>query len=96
MLIFSISTETMRKYAFPILNRECTNDFRMPNSDFTIKKGTPIVISLYGISMDPEYFPEPEIFMPERFSEEHKNYDENAYYPFGEGPRHCIGNYSLK
>jgi cytochrome P450 family 6 len=66
----------------------------MPNSNFTVAKGTPIVVSMLGISMDPEYFPEPEKFMPERFSDEHKNYDDNAYFPFGEGPRHCIGECS--
>ena len=43
--------------------------------------------------MDAKYFPEPDKFMPERFSEEHKNYDENAFFGFGDGPHQCIGNF---
>ncbi|XP_055923240.1 probable cytochrome P450 6d4 [Eupeodes corollae] len=83
--------ETIRKYpALPILNRECTIDFKVPDSDKVIKKGTPIVISLFGIHRDPKYFPDPMKYDPERFLEETKNYNPIAYMPFGEGPRHCI------
>lgn len=56
-----------------------------------IKEGTPIVISLMGIARDPKYFPEPDKFIPERFAEETKQYYENAYIPFGDGPRACVG-----
>nr|AEB77682.1 cytochrome P450 [Aedes albopictus]AEF79986.1 cytochrome P450 [Aedes albopictus] len=83
--------ETLRKYpGLPILNRECTLDYRVPDSDRVIRKGTQVVIPLYGISMDERYFPEPERYKPERFEEVSKDYDEKAYYPFGEGPRNCI------
>ena len=70
MLLYFL--ETMRKYSFPLLNRECTKDYQMPNSNFIVQKGTPIIISIRGIHMDPEYFPEPDKFMPERFTDEHK------------------------
>ena len=41
---------------------------------------------------DPNYFPEPEKFMPERFSEDGKSARENeAFLPFGTGQRSCIG-----
>lgn len=83
--------ETIRKYpALPILNRQCTLDFPIPGTDKVIKKGTPIIISLFGIQRDAEYFPEPLKYDPERFTEETKNYNPVAYMPFGEGPRHCI------
>lgn len=83
--------ETIRKYpGLPILNRECTKDFPIPDSDKVIKKGTPIVISLFGIQRDAEYFPEPLKYDPERFLESNQNYNPVAYMPFGEGPRHCI------
>ncbi|XP_017084418.2 LOW QUALITY PROTEIN: probable cytochrome P450 6d5 [Drosophila eugracilis] len=84
--------ETSRKYpALPILNRICTQDYPVPDSKLVIKKGTPIIISLFGIHRDPEYFPDPLSYQPERYLEDNKNYNQAAYLPFGEGPRMCIG-----
>ncbi|KAH8381943.1 hypothetical protein KR009_001109 [Drosophila setifemur] len=83
--------ETLRKYpGLPILNRECTQDYTLPDSNHVIPKGTPVVISLYGIHHDEEYFPDPETYDPERFSEQSRNYNPTAFMPFGEGPRICI------
>ncbi|XP_053691358.1 probable cytochrome P450 6d4 [Sabethes cyaneus] len=84
--------ETLRKYpGLPILNRECTEEYRVPDSGEVIKKGTQLIIPLLGISMDEKYFPEPERYLPERFDDASKRYDEKAYFPFGDGPRYCIG-----
>ncbi|XP_037805916.1 cytochrome P450 6d1 [Lucilia sericata] len=83
--------ETTRKYpGLPFLNRECTQDFTVPGTNFTIKKGTGIIISLLGIHRDAEYFPNPIDYKPERFSEDVMDYNPVAFMPFGEGPRHCI------
>lgn len=83
--------ETLRKYPFPILNRECTQDYQVPDSKLIIRKGTPVIIPLQAYGMSEEYFPEPERYLPERFDPAMKNYDEKAYFPFGDGPRNCIG-----
>lgn len=41
---------------------------------------------------DPEIFPEPEKFIPERFLPENKTAKQiAAYMPFGDGPKMCIG-----
>ncbi|KAI2474327.1 hypothetical protein C4B38_000394 [Diabrotica virgifera virgifera] len=40
---------------------------------------------------DPKYFPNPEKFDPERFADNNVNAEELLYFPFGEGPRACIG-----
>lgn len=83
--------ETLRKYPFPMLNRECTKDYPMPEHNFTIKKGTSVVISLLGLHRDEKLFPRAEKYDPDRFTEEKKAYDEDMYMPFGAGPRNCIG-----
>lgn len=48
-----------------------------------------------AIQRDPQYYSNPEQFVPERFSEQSKSDPEfvnRPYFPFGEGPRHCIGS----
>lgn len=81
--------ETLRKYpALPLLNRECTKDYRIPGTNHTIPTGTAIVISLLGLQRDARYFAEPERYNPDRFTSD--DFDARAYLPFGEGPRNCI------
>lgn len=46
--------------------------------------------------MDPDFFPDPELFDPDRFSPELKsNMNPYTYLPFGKGQRHCIGKKSI-
>lgn len=57
-----------------------------------IKEGTRILISSWGIQNDPDYFPDPAKFDPDRFSDDNKkNIQPYTFIPFGEGPRICIG-----
>ncbi|XP_060529205.1 cytochrome P450 6a2-like isoform X2 [Cylas formicarius] len=86
--------ETLRKYPpAPIIPRKCTKSYKVPDgSNVIIPKGTAVQIPACAIHMDPEYYPEPERFDPERFSEEKKHSRPVcSWLPFGDGPRQCIG-----
>ncbi|KAM4771048.1 cytochrome P450 3A9-like [Rhinophrynus dorsalis] len=57
-----------------------------------IPKGTVTVIPTYVLHQDPEYWPEPDEFRPERFSKENRaSQVPYTFLPFGDGPRNCIG-----
>ncbi|XP_049830716.1 cytochrome P450 6k1-like isoform X2 [Schistocerca gregaria] len=88
-----VVSESLRKYPpAPVLNRECNQDYKIPDSDVVLEKGTPVVLSVLGLHHDPRHFPDPDRFDPERFSEEAKaKRHPYVYLPFGEGPRICIG-----
>ncbi|XP_071447947.1 cytochrome P450 9e2-like [Hetaerina americana] len=94
--------ETLRLYPpAPFMTRSCSKDYQLgspfPESNdspgFTLEKGIPVVVPVYGIQRDPKYYPNPNEFDPRRFSgraqREKKTF---TYYPYGEGPRVCIGH----
>jgi cytochrome P450 len=60
---------------------------------YPIKQGSTITVSTYVMHRDPNLFPEPERFDPDRFLPENEaKLPRYAYLPFGGGPRVCIGN----
>ena len=68
--------------------RKATKDYKVPDSDVVLKKGSTVMASVYAIQHDPEFYPEPEEFIPERFTpEEVAKRHPLSYLPFGEGPR---------
>jgi cytochrome P450 len=56
-----------------------------------LPKGSNLLFSVYEIHRHPDFWKDPEAFIPERFLEENIKFSKN-YYPFGAGPRMCIGN----
>ncbi|XP_076463505.1 cytochrome P450 3A8-like [Babylonia areolata] len=58
-----------------------------------IPAGCGVTIPIYSILHDPEYFPDPEVFDPDRFAEENvaKVHPVTYELQFGYGPRKCIG-----
>ncbi|PSN30124.1 hypothetical protein C0J52_26426 [Blattella germanica] len=92
-----VISETLRLYPIlPFLDRKCTADYQLPapsgKGNITIPVGTAVYVPLLGIHHDPKYFPNPEKYDPERFTEENKlSRPAYSYMPFGEGPRICIG-----
>jgi len=72
--------------------RGATQNYKVPGESLLIEKGQKILIPIYSIHHDPKYYPNPDIFDPERFTEEEKSKRPNGtFLPFGDGPRHCIG-----
>ncbi|XP_026734796.1 cytochrome P450 9e2-like [Trichoplusia ni] len=85
--------ETLRVYP-PLarVDRVCTKPYVIPGTNITLSPGNVVAIPLYGIHMDPEYYPEPQEFRPERFmNEDKKDRASHLYLAFGAGPRNCIG-----
>jgi cytochrome P450 len=60
---------------------------------FQIPKGSSLMLSQWLTHRHPDFWENPERFDPDRFSPERSaNRPRYAYFPFGGGPRQCIGN----
>nr|ULR85467.1 cytochrome P450 [Spodoptera frugiperda] len=86
-----VLSEAMRMFP-PIgfLTRQCVQDTVLPVGNIPVQKGTKIFTPIYDIHHDPELYPDPEVFDPERFSKDRRPNDD-IYMPFGMGNRTCIG-----
>lgn len=83
----------MRKYP-PSANliRVANKDYKIPGTDITIEKGIGVWVPVYAIQHDPEYYPDPEVFDPARFTPEEINKRPSCLFmSFGDGPRNCVG-----
>lgn len=89
--------ETLRKWPAGVqIDRMCVKDYIYDdgNRHFKIEKGACINFSVFSVQRDPNFFPNPDVFDPERFSDENKcNIVSGTYVPFGVGPRNCIGKF---
>nr|AFP20588.1 cytochrome CYP6AE47 [Spodoptera littoralis] len=88
----AVIDEALRFY--PVLGmipRELMEDYTMPDGT-KLTKGLRVHLPVFYLHHNPENYPEPEVFRPERFlGEEKRNINPYVYLPFGEGPRTCIG-----
>lgn len=84
--------ESMRLYPPAwIITREAIQDVEI--GGYPIRAGDVVLMSAYVMHHHPDYWDEPEVFRPERFiPEAEKNISRYVYFPFGGGPRICIGN----
>jgi len=93
-----VLSESLRKWPPGMLaftDRLCTKDYTFENNGkwVTIEKGHVVWIPVYAFHRDPEFFPDPEVFDPDRFSDKNKgNIKLGTYIPFGVGPRICIAS----
>ncbi|XP_043265182.1 probable cytochrome P450 6a13 [Colletes gigas] len=85
--------ETLRKYPpGTFVFRRSTKEYTFNGTKVSIPKKTTVFIPVYAIHHDPKIYPNPEIFDPERFTEDAIAARHSmAYLPFGDGPRNCIG-----
>jgi len=86
-----VLTESMRLYppAY-MLSREAVED--VPLGNYVVPEGDIVVMSQYAIHRDPRFYERPETFDPDRWTPEmQERLPRFAYFPFGGGPRVCIG-----
>lgn len=92
---FCLILETLRIYPIlPGTTRVCGKNYKVPGTNVTIEKGMTIFIPFFAIHHDEKFYPNPEKFDPSRFFSENKSGEsflDMPYFPFGDGPRNCIG-----
>jgi cytochrome P450 len=87
--IMNTFNEALRLYPpVSFYPRETTRDIVMRDKE--IKKGATLVISPWLMHRNELYWDDPHMFNPHRFDNP-KNITKNTYFPFGMGPRICIG-----
>jgi len=84
--------EGERLSPIPNTGRLCTKDWPVPGDTHVIRKTDRVLIPIIGLHLDPQYWPEPLKFDPDRFSSENKkNIEPITFMTFGSGPRQCLG-----
>ncbi len=85
--------ETMRMYSPAwLIGREALEDLEL--GPYRVPKGTQVLFPQVVMHYEEQYFPKPHEFRPERWHDGfEKSLPRFAYFPFGGGPRVCIGNH---
>jgi cytochrome P450 len=90
-LLDRVCTESMRLYppAYVVF-REAREDVELGGYD--LPEGTKLTLPQFRIHRDGRWYDAPDEFRPDRWTDEFEgSLPEYAYFPFGGGPRHCIG-----
>ena len=82
--------ESMRLYP-PVYFIDRVNIQEDEFNSLIFKKGSNLLFSIYEIHRHPNLWEQPNAFLPERFEEGSRKFS-SQYFPFGAGPRKCIGN----
>ncbi|MFG2812089.1 cytochrome P450 [Streptomyces sp. NPDC048410] len=73
-----------------VISRRAVRDF--PLGGGHVRAGTELFYSPYAVHRDPDLFPDPLRFDPDRWLDKPATQlPKGAYTPFGAGPRHCVG-----
>jgi cytochrome P450 len=86
-----VFTEALRMYpSVRLIPRVAVKDYEV--GGLRIPGGSLILMSQYLIHHDSRFYTDPEEFNPDRWTPEMEaKLPEYAYFPFGGGPRHCVG-----
>ncbi|XP_032666228.1 cytochrome P450 4C1-like [Odontomachus brunneus] len=84
--------ETLRLYpSVHYIAREIAEDVKLCDSNI-IPCGTYVHLNIYDVHRDPNFWPNPNVFDPDRFlPEKIQKRHPYSYLPFSAGPRNCIG-----
>ncbi|XP_063223173.1 cytochrome P450 4V2-like [Bacillus rossius redtenbacheri] len=86
-----VINETMRMYSVgPLVSRWADEDVRL--REYTLPAGTTIIIPIYLVHRDPNYYPDPFKFDPDRFRKGVIR-PQCSFIPFASGRRMCIGSH---
>ena len=88
----NVITESLRLYPSAWgLARIAVEDHEL--AGYPVKKGMGVAMAQWVVHRDPRWYDQPEEFHPERWEGDFaKRIPRFAYFPFGGGPRQCIGN----
>ncbi|XP_037085043.1 cytochrome P450 3A8-like [Pollicipes pollicipes] len=91
-LLEAVLQETLRVSPFIVRHeRVCQRDWQC--GSLRVPAGVSVVIPVWPFHLDPEVFPEPERFVPDRWlGEQGRQLGQYNWMPFGLGPRACIGS----
>lgn len=89
----AVIRETMRLYPPAwVIGREAIEDVEI--AGWTVTNGAQVLLPQSLVHRDRRWFDNPDLFRPERWIDGlEERIPRFAYFPFGGGPRICIGNY---
>lgn len=89
----AVISETLRILPpAPAIERRAMEEYTFKKNGIKIPYGGSIILPIWVIHHDPNYWPEPDKFDPERFLPENRDkIVPYSYVPFGGGPRNCVG-----
>lgn len=83
--------ETLRLYPPAwFVAREAVRDCEI--GDYSVPQGTQLLMSQWLMHRDSRFWEKPELFRPERWENSEKKSPKYAYFPYGGGPRFCMGS----
>lgn len=85
--------EAMRMFpSLGYLMRKSTKKYTFKDINLSIDEDVVVLIPVQALHNDPKYWNNPEEYRPERFHPDNfTSLQKSVYFPFGEGPRNCIG-----
>ncbi|XP_015179359.1 PREDICTED: cytochrome P450 4C1-like isoform X2 [Polistes dominula] len=83
--------ESLRLYpSVHLISRQMPHEIQL--KQYLIPSGTICIINIHNVHRNPKYWPNPNVFDPDRFLPENiKERHPYSYIPFSAGPRNCIG-----